>query len=136
MGRLAWRPLRKGVADLHRRAQLSQRANERYLDALSVVDDSTPLHRLLDQVSQPTPYHGRRVRALRIGDPHDLALLQAVSRGKFATAGFRHRDLRPLLCSASATSVIEARRLTAKATRQLRLLRAHGVIQKIPKTHR
>src|SRR3989304_4465522 len=97
MGRLAWRPLRKGVADLHRRAQLSQRANERYLDALSVVDDSTPLHRLLDQVSQPTPYHGRRVRALRIGDPHDLALLQAVSRGEVAPAGFRNRDPRPPL---------------------------------------
>jgi hypothetical protein len=29
-GRLAWRPVRKGVADLHRRAELSQRSNERY----------------------------------------------------------------------------------------------------------
>jgi len=135
MGRLAWRPLRKGVADLHRRAQLSQRANERYLDALSVVDDSTPLHRLLDQVSQPTPYHGRRVRALRIGDPHDLALLQAVSRGEFATAGFRNRDLRRLLYPSSAAPSA-ARRLAAKIPRQLRLLRAHGVVQKISKTHR
>ncbi len=136
-GRLAWRPLRKGVADLHRRAQLSQRANERYLDALSVVDDSTPLHRLLDQVSQPTPYHGRRVRALRIGDPHDLALLQAVSRGEFAIAGFRNRDLRRLLYpTKDAASTAEARRLATKITRQLRLLRAHGVVQKISKTHR
>jgi len=136
-GRLAWRPLRKGVADLHRRAELSQRANERYLDALSVVDDSTPLHRLLDQVSHPTPYHGRRVRALRIGDPHDLALLQAVSRGEFATAGFRNRDLRRLLHpTTNAASAADVRRLAAKITRQLRLLRAHGVIQKIPKTHR
>ena len=134
-GRLAWRPLRKGVADLHRRAELSQRANERYLDALSVVDDSTPLDRLLDQVSHPTPYHGRRVRALRIGDPHDLALLQAVSRGEFATAGFRNRDLRRLLYPSSAAPS-DARRLAAKITRQLRLLRAHGVGQKIPKTHR
>ncbi|MBI3784030.1 MAG: hypothetical protein HY270_11585 [Deltaproteobacteria bacterium] len=31
--------MRKSVADLHRRAALSQRANERYLDALSAVDD-------------------------------------------------------------------------------------------------
>ncbi|MEK7370824.1 MAG: hypothetical protein AAB265_05140 [candidate division NC10 bacterium] len=136
-GRLAWRPLRKGVADLHRRAELSQRANERYLDALSVVDDSTPLHRLLDQVSHPTHYHGRRVRALRIGDPHDLALLQAVSRGEFATAGFRNRDLRRLLHpTTNCASAADVRRLAAKITRQLRLLRAHGVVQKIPKTHR
>jgi hypothetical protein len=36
-GTLAWRPLRKGVADLHRRAQVSQRANDAYLDALAAV---------------------------------------------------------------------------------------------------
>lgn len=131
-GPLTWRPLRKGVADLHRRAELSQKANERYLDGLSVVEDTTPLHQLLDQVSHPTQYHGARVRALRIGDPHDLALLRAIARGEFATAGFRNRDLRPLLYPAGT----DVPRLTAKLTRQLRLLRAHGVIQRIPKTHR
>ena len=41
-GQLQWRPLRKGIADLHRRAEVSQRSNERYLDALSVVEDPTP----------------------------------------------------------------------------------------------
>jgi len=30
-----WRPLRKGVADLYRRAKLSQAANDRYLDKLA-----------------------------------------------------------------------------------------------------
>ena len=136
-GRLAWRPRRKSVADLHRRAKLSQRANERYLDALSVVDDTTPLHHLLDHVSHPTAYHGRRVRALRIGDPSDLALLKAVSRGEFATAGFRNRDLRRLLHpTTDAASPADVRRLAAKITRQLRLLRAHRVVQKISKTHR
>jgi len=43
---LAWKPLRKGVADLHRRAAVSQRSNERYLEALAVVDDTTPCSRL------------------------------------------------------------------------------------------
>jgi hypothetical protein len=134
--RFAWRPLRKGVADLHRRAELSQTANERYLDGLSVVEDPTPLHRLLDQVSAPVLYHGRRVRALRIGDPHDLALLQTVARGEFATAGFRNRDLRRLLHPAGPQTPPDDRRLAAKVGRQLRLLRAHGVIQKVSRTHR
>jgi hypothetical protein len=115
-GRWAWRPLRKGVADLHRRAELSQRANERSLDALSVVDDTTPLHRLLDQVSHPTSYRGRRVRALRIGDAHDLALLQAVSRGEFATAGFRNRDLRRLLHPAFCSAVTVSSRRSPRPT--------------------
>jgi hypothetical protein len=136
-GRLAWRPLRKGVADLHRRAQVSQRSNANYLDALAAVGDTTPLSQLLDHVSRPTSYRGRSVRALRIGDPADLALLQAVTRGEFATAGFRNRDLRRLLYSTpSPASPAHARRLTAKVTRQLRLLRAHGLIQKVQKSHR
>ena len=66
-----------------------------------------------------------------------MALLQAISRGEFATAGFRNRDLRPLLYpSKRAPSAGDARRLSARISRQLRFLRAHGVIKKIPKTHR
>jgi hypothetical protein len=38
-----------------------------------------------------------RRRAARIGDPTDLALLATITRGEFAIAGFRYRDLRPLL---------------------------------------
>src|SRR5437879_5850788 len=38
-----WRPMRKGTADLQRRAQVSQGANERYLDALASVDDGATL---------------------------------------------------------------------------------------------
>jgi len=135
--KLAWLPLRKGVADLHRRAELSQRANGAYLDALAAVDDDTPLSTVFDAVSRPTAWRGRRVRALRIGDPADIALLKAISRGEFATAGLRNRDLRRLLFAAkSNASAVETRRLSARVSRLLRLLRAHGVIHKIPRSHR
>jgi hypothetical protein len=136
-GRLAWLDLRKGVADLHRRAEISQHANERYLEALATVDDQTPLHRVLDAVAKPVTHDGRRFRPLRIGDPDDLALLQAVSRGEFTPAGFRNRDLRPILYpSAPAGKSPDARRISARVSRKLRLLREHGIIQKISKTHR
>lgn len=137
-GTLAWRPLRKGVADLHRRAQLSQRSNEAYLDALATVDDSTPCSELFDTVSRPvTDTNGRRVRALRLGDPADIALLQAVARGEHATSGFRNRDIRSLLFPTAANAdPAELRRLCARTSRLLRMLRAHGLIRKIPKTHR
>lgn len=133
--KLAWRPLRKGVADLHRRAHVSQHSNECYLNALAAVDDSTPLGELFDQVSCPVIYNHRRLRALRIGDPVDLQLLQTVARGEFATAGFRNRDLRSLLHPRSPNPD-DHRALSAKITRQLRLLRAHRLITKIPKSNR
>ena len=134
---LAWQPLRKGVADLHRRAAVSQRANERYLDALATVDDATPVHQLFDQVARRVRYRGRPVRALRLGDPADLALLHAITHGDFALAGFRNRDLRRLLSPAKRPlTTAQARRLAARISRQLRLLRAHGLIRKLGKTHR
>jgi len=135
-GKLEWLPLRKGVADLHRRAQVSQRSNDSYLNALAAVGDTTPCSRLFDTVSRPVTDHGRRVRALRLGHPDDLALLEAIARGQFAISGFRNRDIRRQLHPAALTDPLEQRRYAAKITRQLRILRAHGLIQKIPKTTR
>jgi hypothetical protein len=135
-GKMAWRPMRKGIADLHRRAEVSQRANERYLDALSVVDDSTPLSKIFDDVSQPIVKEGRRSRAIRVGDEKDIALLKAVSRGEFAVNGFRNRDLQRLLQPIRRDSSTQAKRkLSAKLGRQLRLLRTHGLVQRVPKSH-
>ena len=136
-GRLEWLPLRKGVADLHRRAELSQRSNERYLDALAAVDAPAPCSHVFDAVSRPVIDNHHRFRALRIGDPDDLALLRAISRGEFATSGFRNRDIRHLTEPTARRAPPQlSRRLAAKITRRFRLLRAHGVIRKISKTHR
>jgi hypothetical protein len=104
-------------------------------NTLAVVDDTTPCARVFNAVARPVSVAGRRWRALRVGDPADLALFAAISRGEFATAGFRNRDLRTHLYP-PPTTAIEQRRLSAKVSRQLRLLRAHGVIRKVPKTHR
>ena len=123
-GELAWRPLRKGVADVPRRAQICDAANKRYLDALASVDPTTPLGQLTDAICRPAMCNGRRVRALQPWSPEDAKLLAAVNRPEFTLQGFRNRDLRPLLFGAGATAPDEARRQSAKVTRQLRMLRS------------
>ncbi len=62
-GKREYRPLRKGVADLRRRAQLSQSANNRYLDSLAAADSSTPLKTFTDVLTRPVHHDGRRTRA-------------------------------------------------------------------------
>lgn len=132
-----WRPMRKGIADLQRRAQVSQGANERYLEALSSVDDGATLEERLRRVTAPTTWHGQRVRALQPFAAADMALLEAVSRGEFTINGLRNRDLRPLLYGDESTvPPEEVRRRAGRVTRRLRLLRAHGLLQKVPQTHR
>jgi hypothetical protein len=134
---LAWRPMRLGVADLHRRSIVSQNANNHYLDAFASLDDTSRFRELIQPLEQPCRYRGRRVRALRPFQAEDHGLLAAVHRGEFASNGFRNRDLQRLLYPGSATLAIqERRRRSAAVSRKIRMLRAHGLIQKVPKTHR
>lgn len=131
----AWQPLRKGVADLFRRAQVSDQAVGRYLDGLAVVEQETPLKELLGALCRPVRWHGRRLRALSPFSDRDARLLEAVNRGEFAVNGFRNRDLVPLLDLGPAHTKQELRRRSAKVTRLLALLRAHGLIRKVPGSH-
>jgi hypothetical protein len=120
-----------------RRTQVSQRANDNYLAALAAVDDTTPLADVFDQVARRVTYGGRSARAIRIGDPADLAILQAIARGELATAGFRNHDLQRILHPVRREATRAAqRRLSAKIGRQIRLLRAHGLVRKVQRSHR
>jgi hypothetical protein len=66
----------------------------------------------------------------------DQDLFAAINRGEFAINGFRNRDLQALLFGAVGTLLAERRRRSAWVSRKLRMLRAHGLIQKVPRTHR
>ncbi len=135
-GPRSWRKLRKGIADLHRRAEVSQAANNRYLDALAPADTSTPVSRLVDPITRPTRWHGQRVRGLRPWADEDRPLLEAVLRGEFTLNGFRNRDLQGILFPKQPATPEEQRRRRAAVTRRLRMLRAHALIRKVPSTHR
>ena len=132
----AWRPLRKGIADLHRRAQVSQASNERYLDALASLDTDARLNELIEPVCRPVRWKGRRVRPLRPWSREDGVLLRAISRGEFALNGFRNRDLVVHLFPTRYATRKQRRRISGRVTRKLLLLRAHGIIRKVPRTHR
>ncbi len=132
---LQWRGMRKGIADLHRRAEVSQKANERLLNALAKVDDTARVEELTADIQKHTIWQGRRVRALRPWG-EDYTLCQAILHGAFLINGFRNRDLQGLLYDQEAASPQEQRSRSAAISRKLRMLRAHGLIQKVPRSHR
>ena len=134
-GPKSWLPLRKGVVDLPRRAEISQAANMRYLAALAAVDAQTPIGQLADTISLPVTLAGHRVRGLIPLVGEDARLAKALLHGEFSINGFRNRDIRELLFPGTHNPK-ERRRLSAKVTRLLRVFRAHGLIQKIRGTHR
>ncbi len=66
----------------------------------------------------------------------DRELLTAVNRGDFLLNGLRNRDPQNPLCGAEASTPAERKKRSAAISRKLRLLRAHGLIRKVPRTHR
>ena len=132
----AWHCMRKGVADLHRRAEVSDAANNRYMQALASLDDTTSVGELAAKLCQPAKRNGRRVRPLNPYAPDDAKSLDAISRGEFTINGFRNRDVRALLFDDTGAPKQEQRRHAAAVTRKLALMRAHRLIKKVPGTHR
>jgi len=131
-----WRYLRKGVADTQRRAEICQGVNDRYLEALASLDSEVPVQQLVASVCRPTRWKHRNVRALHPWSEVDQELLTVISRGEYTLQGFRNRDLVACLYPKVLPRSQEQRRASARITRLLRLLRAHGLIRKIPGTHR
>lgn len=132
--RLDWLPLRRGIADMRRRAELGRAAAARYLNALSVVGDPIPSHRLLDSVCQRVTRHGRPYRPLRPISPQEAPLFRLILHGEFMLQGFQNRDLRHHLHPEPIADPVQRRHLAARVTRSLRLLRAHGLIKKVTRT--
>ena len=131
-----WQPLRKGIADLHRRCELSQAANERYLEALGAVETPTPLEKLSATMCRPVFKDGRRYRGLNPLSEEDARVLEAVQQGPHLIGGFRNRDIRQYLFGAPPREEKKHRQQSNRVGRYLALLRAHGLIRKVPKTHR
>lgn len=97
-----------------------------------------PLKTLADKVSRPVTWKAKRVRGLNLLGEEDASLLDAAGRGEFLINGFRNRDLQALLFPEASQDPdpAEKRRQSGRVTRKLRMLRAHGLIRKVPRTHR
>jgi hypothetical protein len=134
-GPCSWQRMRKGIADLHRRAQISQASNQRYLDALASIEVDRLLGEIVESVCRPIHWKSQRVRPMRPWDKEDTRLLEIISRGEFNINGFRNRDILQEFYPGNH-DVPTKRRLSARITYRLRILRAHGIIRKVPRTFR
>ena len=126
------RRLRKGVADVPLRAQISQEINNRFMEGLATFSDETPLRDLLGPFTRASTRQGRRIRGL---DPtgKDWELLQAIADPIFNVSGMSNVSLRQKLKSTAWGAGRTDKQLAARVTRHLRLLRDHGLIRKVPK---
>ena len=128
---LAWKKMCKGIKDIARRVQISVAANDRYLAALAAVGEPVACREVLDVVGKPVRKQAHRYRPLRPVSPQDASLFEAVLRGEHLLDGFTNRDVQQILFGPRPRDPGRRRRRSAYVSRQLRLLRAHGLIRKV-----
>lgn len=139
---MSWQHMRKGVADLDRRAEISDGINKRYAEHISAADTGERFGELLDKACRKASLQGRNgksvnVRALRPGDPLDRRLLEFLKKGDWDLNGFANRDLDMFLNDGrGAKDADEKKRRSARASRLIRLLRAHGLVRKVKDRNR
>ncbi len=76
-----WCPMSKGVTNLASYQSHCRAANDRYLNALSVVHDPTPAYRQMSQLTELKVHQGRRYAGFNPARSQDVQLFQAVLSG-------------------------------------------------------
>ncbi len=124
----------KRLINLPALGQVGFSANRRLLDIEHATHDTFRADEAFTAINQPAIIGDQRAAGLRFGDPRTQALLHCLVLFRFQPDGFTNRDLRthlaPLLGRPPDTVT------PGQVTYDLRRLRLHGLIRRLPHTHR
>jgi hypothetical protein len=109
-------------------------ANRRLLQVETISQDCTLAEGVLDQVTKPQVVADQRVAALRFDDVRVMTLMQVLCLFLVLPQGFRNATMRQWM--AQALDLSAEHYSGGRMTYDLRRLRLHGLIARIPHTHR
>ena len=132
---MVWCPMNKGVINLYRYCEVSLAANQRYLEALLVVEDPAPAYRQVEELTEPVVASGRSHAGFNPASGADVKLFSAVLDGNHLVRGFRNADIREALYR-STEDAGERRRRSHAVGRMLKRLHVRGLIVKVPHSRR
>jgi hypothetical protein len=124
----------RGLTNLAALRQVGFQATRRLLDVQRLSLDGTIGDATVERVHRPVTVEGQRAPALRFLDPRVLALFMGLVVFRLLPQGFSARELRqhvaPLLGKAPSELSL------GQLTYDLRRLRLHGLIERLPRRHR
>ena len=124
----------KSLRNLPALRQVGFQANRRLLDVQKVSHDCSIGEDAFDRVVRPTEVDGQRASALRFGDKRVQALFAVLVVFSLQLRGFTNQEIRALL--AQLLGLDPANYPAGRMTYDLRRLRLHGIIERIPHSHR
>jgi hypothetical protein len=126
--------INKGLNNLPALREIGFQANRRLLHVQQLSHDCLIGEDAFRRVNDPVVVDGQRASALRFADPMVQALFSALLVFRLLPRGFSNRELRdhwaPLLGKSSQSIT------PGQMTYHLRRLRLHGLIARVPKSHR
>jgi hypothetical protein len=128
----------KRLTNLPALREIGYTANRRLLSAQRLSHDPISGARVLHATCDPVIHDdGTRVAGLRLTDARAQALLHILLIFRLHPGGFLNKDLRALLSELLGRLSSGPEAITpGQATYDLRRLREHGLIERIPHTHR
>ena len=114
--------------------QVGFQANRRLLEVEHLSHDCAVGEETLHQLNRPLEVNGQRTSALRTTDRRVLALWHVLVLFRLLPCGFSNRELREQV--AMLTGLLPTTTTPGRMTYDLRRLRLHGIIERIPRTHR
>lgn len=126
--------INKGLNNLPALREIGFKANRRLLDVQRLSHDCSIGEDAFRRVNEPVEVAGQRASALRFAEPLVQALFSALLVFRLLPRGFSNRELRnhwaPLLGKTPQSIT------PGQMTYHLRRLRLHGLIERVPKSHR
>ena len=130
-GKLRWTPMRKGVSNLYRYAEVGLQANQRYLEHLAQAKLKSKATLHLDDLCRSHTQNGKRCARFNPLQEADRILFASVLSGEFALNGFRNHDLCAKIYPHPAASDKEGKQRCTRVSRLIAKLRGHGLIAKV-----
>jgi hypothetical protein len=129
-------PMRKGIADIGVRAKISSDRLRCFTEHMATVTEAdVTVSELISKIDKPVISDGKKYRALEITGK-DMDLLKSISDPKYSVDAITNKHLRNVLAGTTWANGLTDKKLSARISRNLRLLREHGLIKKLPKQHK
>jgi hypothetical protein len=124
----------RGLHNLSALRKIGFTANRRLLDVQRISHDCAIGEDAFERVHRPAMVDGQRAAALRMNDARVRALLAALVMFRLMPRGFSHADMREQV--APLLGIDPSIMTQGRMSYDLRRLRLHGLIERVPRSHR
>ncbi|MDP2788511.1 MAG: hypothetical protein Q8O46_00455 [bacterium] len=123
--------MRKGVVDINVRAKVSNDRINCFTEHIATASDKTPVGKVLENITSPIRTKAKKIRGLDIMGK-DIELLKAISDPIFDVGFITNKAIQQKLGGSTWAKGMTGKKLSSRISRHLSLLRAHGLIRKLP----